>query len=374
MENAILGFRFAEEAINFAYEMRCFDHRGPATQASIPQLKTAQHLLRYEYPQFRDKILLLSETPASPAGTTIKFRSDYGVESFASNILYFHAFYILSVLRFKKDVDSICEIGGGYGNPALMWLTNPVRPVSKYMIVDMPESLFFAEVFLRTAAPDIAIHYVTEDPATSAALLDGLTLVPIHLAHQTNRLHFDIAVNTGSMIEMTDDWVDYWCSWLDEQNTSLFYSHNYIGNPVDRLFEGRSTMAPAVLQTWRPVDVRAMHPMFLLQSDERLSAEIIFERSPSKPELNFHDALTFFNGAHLSLENYAFFLYALLRDIEGNRGQLKLFVHKVINDFGYVPVELLHLLNKVENCDKELLVLRDDLQRRFDANFPQGKW
>lgn len=370
MEDAICGFQSAADAIRFAQLRSVFDHRTPVTQTDIPQMKTAQHLLRYEYPQFRDKILLLSETPATTPGTAIEFQTIDGGRVFASNILYFHAFYLLSVLKFKKDVDSVCEIGGGYGNPALLWLTNPIQRVSRYVIVDMPESLFFAEVFLRTAVPDIAVHYATEYVPASAA--PGVTLVPIQLAHQTNTILFDIVVNTGSMAEMTDDWVGYWRDWLDQQNTNLFYSHNYFGNPIERLFEGRSTLAPTVPRSWRPVDVRVMHPMMLLHSDERLAAEIIFKRMPLKAEQDVAGALEFFDGVHLSLENYAYFLYALLRDIDGNSRHLMTFARKVITDFGYAPVELLHLLSKVENGDKDLLALRDDLQRRFNANYPQG--
>jgi len=68
--------------------------------------------------------------------------------------LYWHAFHILSSLRFKGDIDSVCEVGGGYGNPALQWLTNPVKPVGRICIVDMPEVLFFAEVFSAHGAAE----------------------------------------------------------------------------------------------------------------------------------------------------------------------------------------------------------------------------
>jgi hypothetical protein len=239
--------------------------------------------------------------------------------------------------------------------------------------VDMPESLFFAEVFLRTALPDMTFHYATEDlPASAAPTARGVTFVPIQLAHQTNSVPFDIVVNTGSLGEMTDDWVEYWRDWLDQQSTNLFYSHNYFANPVDRIFEGRSTLAPVVPRSWRPVDVRETPPMMLLHSDERWSAEIIFERAPTKPEQSITAVLQFFDGARLSQENYVYLLYALLRDVDGNNGDVMAFARKVINDFGYAPVELLHLLSKVEKGDKGLQVLRDDLQRKFDANYPQG--
>jgi putative sugar O-methyltransferase len=376
LEDAILGFQTAEDAIRFAQLKNCFDHRGHVTMADVPQMTVAQHLLRYEYPRFRDEILLLSETPAATRGAAIEFQTVYGGKVFASNILYFHAFHVLSILRYKNDVSSICEIGGGYGNPALIWLTNPVRRVSQYVILDMPESLFFAEVFLRTAAPDVEIHYATEESPASAIDLrpspQRVTLVPIQLARQTDHIPFDIVVNTGSMAEMSDDWVRYWGDWLDRQNTGLFYSHNLFGNPIDNLYEGRSTLAPVVPRNWRPVDVRSTPPMMMLQSDERLTAEIIFERAPSTTKVRIESALDFFDGLRLSLANYVHLLYAMLHLNDDDNRHLKRFVNKVMADFQYPPVELLYLLQKVQTDDDELLVLRADLQRRFEGNFPQG--
>ncbi len=40
-------------------------------------------------------------------------------------------------------------------------------------------------------------------------------------------------------------------------------------------------------------------------------------------------------------------------------------------DFGYAPVELLYLLNKGDKNNKDLIALRDDLQRRVDSKYAE---
>jgi putative sugar O-methyltransferase len=369
LRNTISNFESSAEAIKFAQLRGIFDHRQLLTAGDIPRIEIAQHFLKYEYPEFMKKIYLFRETPATTPGTSIEYQSQYEGNILVSDILYFHAFYILTTIRYKGDIDSICEIGGGYGNPAFQWFTNPVKRVRRYCIVDIPEVLFFAEVFLRTALPKVKFHYATESAPVSAS--SGVTLVPIQLSSQTRNVPFDIVTNTGSMGEMTDDWVQYWCNWLDKQNTKLFYSHNYIGNPVGAAHDALATLAPIVPQNWQPVYVRPMHPMMFLQSTDRIASEIIFKRVANDDSLDVTKALEIFKGTKLRLENYVYILYALLRNIDSNRNYIMEFARKVINDFGYAPVELLYLLKKGDQNNKDLIALRDDLQRRVDSKFSE---
>lgn len=362
MAQAIQRFASPKEAVAYG-QLKCgFDHRGPVTDADIPMMKTAQHLLRYEYPKFRDAVPLFEETRITTLGSAIEFESNYARRCFASNILYFHASYVLTIATRVPDVESICEVGGGYGNPALLWFTNPVRRVTRYAIVDLPESLFFAEVFLRTALPDTPLRYASEkNPATAAP---GIALVPIHLAGQTSAVPFDAIVNTGSMAEMTDEWVAHWGAWLDRQNSPAFFSHNYFGNPVDRPHESRAIFAPVVGPDWSPSYVRPMHPMMLLHSDERMAAEIIFKRrmKPIDPAA----LLAFLDTGTLSLESYIRAAYAINRDLERYRDLVPAFAAKATNDLGYTPIELLHLLRDTESP------LRSELLARYQSSRPVG--
>jgi putative sugar O-methyltransferase len=369
LEETIGNFKSPVEAIDFGLSRGIYDHRERLTAASIPKILTAQHLLEYEYPEFWAQIYLFKETRATPPGYGIKVHAPWGGKIFVSDILYFHAFHVLTCLRFRGDLDSVCEIGGGYGNPALQWLTNPIKPVTRYCIVDMPESLFFAEVFLRTALPEVHIHYATENEPVSD--LRGITLVPVQLSAQTRNVPFDLVTNSGSMAEMTDEWLNYWCNWLDQQNTRLFYSHNSIGNAPEVVVEAPTVLAPVVPPTWRPVYVRPMHPMMLLQSKGRIASEIMFERTATVDRHDVSKAMTFFDGTKLRLENYIYFLYAMLRDLERNRPYIMDFAQRIIKDFGYAPVELILLLNHGDQNNQELVRLRDELRRRANAKYEE---
>jgi putative sugar O-methyltransferase len=369
LQQRIGTFASSVEAIEYGQLRGFFDHRQPASDAIVRQMETAQHLLAYEYPQFKDKIPLLSDARASAASSIVERTNPDGHTIIASNVLYWHAFHLLTVLRFKPHTDSICEIGGGYGNPARLWLDNPIKSISRYAIIDMPESLFFAEVFLRSALPETPLHYATDEAPIGEQ--PGVTLVPIHLSHQTKAVPFDMLVNTGSLGEMPDAWVAHWGRWIDDQNATFFYSHNYVANPVDNIYEGRCTLSPDVSSVWRPSYVRAMHPLHLLHSIERTAAEIIFTRASGDSERQVEAGTVFLDGVHLSIENYIHMLYALRRGKRECREVMR-FARKVIDDFGYAPVELLSLLAAIAAPDGEATELRAQLQRQFDANYPSG--
>jgi hypothetical protein len=317
MADAITHFRSAEEAIAYGQLETGFDHRGMITEADIPKLQIAEQLLRGLYPKFRNDIALFSDTPVTTPGTAIKLNG-----RLASHILYFHAFYLLTCFYYRRDIDSVCEVGGGYGNPAVLWLTNPIRRVQRYVIVDLPESLFFAEIFLRKALPDVPLHYASE--AFPAAAAPGITLVPIQLASQTNQLPFDLIANTGSMSEMSDDWVQFWCDWLGQQNSTLFYSHNMMGNPAGLLLEARARFAPRVPSDWAPVYVKGVHPLVLLVTDQHKMAEVIFERGLPRENTAMRPA---------TYEGYVYSLYTAAFHDPSFRAW-------ACDFFGYEPTEL----------------------------------
>jgi putative sugar O-methyltransferase len=367
LEGAISKFKSSAEAIRFAQTRGIYDHRERMTRQRLPKIKVAQHLLEHEYPEFWAQVYLFKETRATTPGYGIKVQAPWGGKMFVSDILYFHASFILTCLRFRRDIDSVCEVGGGYGNPAFQWLTNPVKPVSRYCIVDMPESLFFSEIYLRTALPELSVHYATESSPPSVA--PGITLVPVALSGQTKNVSFDVVTNTGSMAEMTDEWLSYYPNWLDQQNTKLFYSHNYMANSPEGVGEAPTTLAPVVSSNWRPVYVRPKPPIMLLQTKARLSSEIIFERTQGRDRQDVGAILEFFEGVKLRLENYVHCLYAILRDLEANSDHIMNFAQKVISDFGYAPVELIYLLSQGDQSNKDLVSLHDELSRRAAAKY-----
>lgn len=386
MSRRIMNFASAVEAIEFG-QLRCsFDHRGPIDESALAEINFARLLLACEYPRYAHLIDSFSDTPASAPGTYLPFTTPSGTSVLASKILYFHAFYILTVLTQIGKVTSVCEIGGGYGNPAMLWMNCPIGPIHRYCIIDLPESLFFAEVFLRSALPDVEISYLQDaDELARDKGKRAILLVPIQHHRATSQMPFDVVVNTGSLGEMPDPWVAFWATWLDHQRATHFYSHNYFANPVDQLFEGRATFAPRVTEAWEVKYVRAMNPVMFFQSAGRRAAEIVFSRANSPADHGeLGCSLRGLNAVQLSLENYVTFAYKAASNSRSTLNDTAELMKKVERDFGYSPVELLYLARQVESNENFRLMnaalreyvtnLRQSLQRRFESAYPRGTY
>ncbi len=165
-----------------------------------------------------------------------------------SNVLFFHLSYLLQCLTWVPKPGVICEIGGGYGAPARLWL-HESRPPTRNLCrlsVDFPESLFFAEVFLRSNFDGLTLHYVTDAKPLERDFVGQFRVVlcPIHHLDALNRLPFDLVINTGSMQEMTEEWIDFWMLWLKRQDCRFFYSMNYFGQPLNFLAESGKRLSP----------------------------------------------------------------------------------------------------------------------------------
>ena len=144
-----------------------------------------------------------------------------------SNILFWHLNQYLSVvwqLRFRNL--TVVEIGGGYGGLARLFVGE--NPRSFYSIVDLPESLFFAECYLRLSLPvSAAIAYAGCDscPAIRAVKLS----TPYRSGFSS--VTYDVAVAAASLQEMEEDAVRYWLSFVSRWANN-FYSLNYASTPL----------------------------------------------------------------------------------------------------------------------------------------------
>jgi O-methyltransferase domain len=89
----------------------------------------------------------------------------------------------------------IVEIGGGYG--ALCHWFKQAYPAASYTIIDLPESLLFARLYISLTRPDlVTVAGLAEAP-------HGVRFVPNYMAEQLNE-RFDLVINTLSMSEMSE--------------------------------------------------------------------------------------------------------------------------------------------------------------------------
>ena len=133
----------------------------------------------------------------------------------------------------------VMEIGGGYGAPGRVWLTNDLHRPDTYIDADLPESLFYAEIFLRANFPDIQVTYIhapndlDNTQNTAKQRPPHIILCPASRIDLLSDYPVDLLVNTGSMQEMTDDFIIYYNEWLDASKCQLFYSANYFAQRID---------------------------------------------------------------------------------------------------------------------------------------------
>ena len=363
-------------AISVAQSQCGFDHR-----MSYRGWQHVAHLyfnaLSYEHPTFRGVVGKFAESPVS-------LPQSIGVIDGVplSNISLCHSVTILTNLWFESKIDSVCEIGGGYGGPARLWLTNPIRPAQKYAIIDLPESLFFAECFLRASLPEKQVIYAsTEDDVRLFEQAEqAVLLCPVANSRLVDRVRFDLIVNTGSLGELSDAWVRFWARWLERQQAGLFYSLNYFGNPHTNLFEGRNIISPIVAPDWVPQFVRVNHALVSMQSVERNSAELIFRRMPGRVRDGSVLAQELCDGRRLDLRDLATYVFDLPESVDVE-AEARV-IDKILVDFDYVPKELIHLLERItsaeQRCPSDATIWTKyadrhaTLLREYAEAFPRG--
>ena len=304
-----------------------FESRRPA--AYVKSLADYfEERLRMEYPAFAASLAEFSDTPLADPDTTIEHRG-----RLVSFPFYTQLRFVLTNLAHLHDLDLICEIGGGTGGPARLWLANPIRPPRTYVIIDVPESLFFSEVFLAKHFGASAVYYHTAADRLSQRSLERYraVLVPVSRLDSLADIRFDLIINTLSMQEMSEEWVDLYMRWLDRQACRFFYSLNYFAQPLDRMVEGGNTWSPRLSRNWT-----ARLLQFNSQRSGRNFAEIIAEKT---------DAPWSGDGSWQRLSDR--FLtgqtYLELIDYVRATGQERLvleLLRRTLKEFPYVPQEL----------------------------------
>ncbi|MFC1559494.1 putative sugar O-methyltransferase [Candidatus Margulisiibacteriota bacterium] len=273
IRNEINKMKYAHQAIYYCQGYIGFDHRELAA-VQLTYFPKYENTLKAEFPNFSKMISSSNDSPYSLPETLIRYKG-----RLVSNMSYFHLRYVLQCLTYVKEPKMICEIGGGYGGPARLWLQNPVCKPKTYVIVDLPESLFFAEVFLHMNFKENEILYITDSRPINPeeASKYSVILCPVNFTDSVSRLSFDLVINTGSLNEMTEEWVDFWMEWIDKQDCRFFYSQNFFAQRLDFMAEGCSTWTPRLKKDWR-IRLQVFNPHFVMQQTYRSVGEILAEK------------------------------------------------------------------------------------------------
>jgi hypothetical protein len=104
----IEGFSDSTEVIRFAQRAVPYDHRMPVDQVGDHMLALYDDLVRNEFPWFSDILDAMREHPDCIPETLAEIRGRP-----VSNILFWHARYVLCCLSYVPRPRRIIDIGGG---------------------------------------------------------------------------------------------------------------------------------------------------------------------------------------------------------------------------------------------------------------------
>lgn len=287
MRKVIDSFTSDEEVLRYAQDHRNlpFSHR---EEANLQLIQDCTRIICSEFPWFEHRLARMTDNPRSLPKTL----ANAGDGKF-SNMFLWHVYSLFTCQSHVSDIRTVLEIGGGDGAMARLWCL--YFPVERYVIVDLPESLFFSEVCLRAEFGD-AVGYCTDSAPPDAKIL----LVP---AERLDSVVWpsDLVINIGSMQEMNDAWIDRYMNWLDRYQTNYFYSLNYAGQPIKELGESRCWWGPRPSVQWT-TDLLELDPAVIrIMCPTRHFLQALYRRFPCQGSL---DNWSVFRGRALTLSTF----------------------------------------------------------------------
>jgi hypothetical protein len=279
-----------------------------------------------EFPHLTQALQSMSENQNSGPGSLGQFHGRT-----VSSVMYYHARNVLAGITYANKPRRVVEVGGGYGEIARLWVTNTVAPAERYIIADIPESLFFAEVALRSEFGDIVGYFDGHDPGTR------ILLVPLPYLDRLDK-PVDLVINTGSMQEMTDAWIDFYIDWLSRFDTRYFYSLNYVAQPLSIMGESRNLWTQRLGADWATRHLRLNIPLLDLEGPSRDYLEVLFEKTPATQSLKDWSV---YRGRLLSKTTYVEGLDLLRQHFTAENA--KAFLDIVLRDMPYHPKETLYI-------------------------------
>ena len=135
--------------------------------------------------------------------------------------------------------DRVLEIGGGWGGFAYQYKT--LYPNTKYVIIDLPQTLLFSSTYLLSLFPDASFQFASnaEELAEVASKdLPDFTFIPHYLTEDIGQLNIDLAINMVSFQEMTTEQVSQYGRVLRDSGCANLYSLNREQSPYNPQLTG----------------------------------------------------------------------------------------------------------------------------------------
>lgn len=183
------------------------------------------------------RLLMLYDVPADIFDTVVEptlgtpevfsYEGNLFSANFAKNVV--SAYTIAE--RFKTFSDKasglkVCEIGAGFGSTA--YALHEYLDISSYTVIDLPENLYLASMYLPLCMPGKTHGVVFSDDRETLACDRDLNFCVPGVIDEINRRDFDLVINVASMGEMPLETAQAYSRWTLEHLApgGLFYFVN----------------------------------------------------------------------------------------------------------------------------------------------------
>ena len=188
---------------------------------------------------------------------------------------------------------NVLEIGAGYGGLARS--LKLFQPGISYVLIDIPESLYFSSAFLRLNFPSARFCYVTDPSCLDQSISEfDFVFVPTIFAEALIGEKFTLFCNTASLGEMKNSVIRFWMDFVQNKvEVKYFFGLNRFLNTIhppnhpehEKFRLDENCCSVSFDEAWRILQWE-LEPSFMrcpyLETEVSRNLEIVAERLPKE--------------------------------------------------------------------------------------------